>query len=217
MNYEIIDLNKWSRGKLFQLYMDKMRLVMSLTVDIDVTNLKTFSKENNISFFALMLWVVSKVINSHDEFRYSFDKNGNLIKWEYISPSYTDFHKEEESFVKFVGEYSDDVLEFCNRVKNDRKQHKNDNGILENQPLNFFDVSCLPWVKYNHFDIHVFDDGKFLAPVITWGKYEQVNDRLIMPLTMNINHAVADGYHLSRFFNEVQDMITSWNIEIDLH
>lgn len=30
-----------------------------------------------------------------------------------------------------------------------------------------------------------------------------------MPLTMNIHHAVADGFHLSRFFIEVQELINS--------
>lgn len=54
-----------------------------------------------------------------------------------------------------------------------------------------------------------FDEGKFLAPVITWGKYELERERYIMPLTMNIHHAVADGFHLSRFFNEVQELINS--------
>ena len=64
-------------------------------------------------------------------------------------------------------------------------------------------------MKYSHFDFHVFDEGKFLAPVVTWGKYEQVNEKLTMPLTMNIHHAVADGFHLSRFFKEVQELIDS--------
>ena len=80
---------------------------------------------------------------------------------------------------------------------------------MENQPPNFFDVSCLPWVRYNHFDMHIFDEGKFLAPVITWGKYEETNGKYIMPLTMNIHHAVADGFHLSRFFTEAQGLIDS--------
>ena len=83
-------------------------------------------------------------------------------------------------------------------------------GILNSiRSWNFFDVSCLPWVRYKHFDVHVFDEGKFLAPVVTWGKYEPEDGRLIMPLTMNIHHAVADGFHLSRFFNEVQQLIHS--------
>ena len=57
--------------------------------------------------------------------------------------------------------------------------------------------------------MHVFDEGKCLAPVVTWGKYEYEGGRLIMTLTMNRHHAVADGYHLSRFFNEVQELIDS--------
>ena len=209
MNYTTIDLNAWSRGNLFQFYIDKMRIVMSLTVDIDVKNLKLYSKKTGIPFYPLMLWVVSKVINNHDEFKYSWDNEGNLIRWDYVSPSYTDFHNNDENFTKMVTEYSDDLTEFYGRVMADRERYKNDRAMLDNQPLNFFDVSCLPWVRYKHFDVHVFDEGKFLAPVVTWGKYEQTEDKLLMPLTMNIHHAVADGFHLSRFFNEVQELIDS--------
>ena len=209
MNYTTVDLNKWSRGELFQFYINNMRIVMSLTVDINVTNLKAYSEKSRIGFYPLMLWAVSRVINSHDEFKYSWGKDGKLIKWDYISPSYTDFHSEDENFIKMVTEYSEDLFEFCNRVEADRKRHKGDRAVLDDQPPNFFDVSCLPWVKYRHFDVHVFDEGKFLAPVVTWGKYEPENGRLIMPLTMNIHHAVADGFHRSRFFNEVQDLIDS--------
>lgn len=211
MNYTLVNLNEWSRGSLFKFYIDKMRIVMSLTADVDVTKLRAYSKKNNLNFYPLMLWVVSKIINSHDEFKYSWDDAGNLIKWDFVSPSYTDFHADDENFVKMVTEYSDDLFEFCSRVDKDRQRHKNERAILVNQPPNFFDVSCLPWIKYSHFDIHVFDEGKFLAPVVTWGKFEEKDGKLIMPLTMNIHHAVADGFHLSRFFNEVQELMDSLN------
>ena len=209
MNYTTIDLDNWSRGKLFRFYIEKMRIVMSLTVDINVTNLKTYSEKTGLGFYPLMLWVVSKVVNSHDEFKCSWDEDGSLIRWDYISPSHTDFIGEDESFTKMVTEYSDDLFEFCGRVMAGRERYKNDCAVLDDQPLNFFDVSCLPWVKYRHFDVHVFDEGKFLAPVVTWGRYEREKVGLMMPLTMNIHHAVADGFHLSRFFNEVQKLINS--------
>lgn len=211
MNYTLVNLNEWSRGSLSKFYIDKMRIVMSLTADVNVTNLKAYSKKKNLNFYPLMLWVVSKIINSHDEFKYSWDDAGNLIKWDFVSPSYTDFHADDENFVKMVTEYSDDLFEFCSRVDKDRQRHKNERAILVNQPPNFFDVSCLPWIKYSHFDIHVFDEGKFLAPVVTWGKFEEKDGKLIMPLTMNIHHAVADGFHLSRFFNEVQELVDFLN------
>lgn len=211
MNYSKIDLNTWKRGSLFKFYIDNMRIVMSLTVDIDVAPLLAYARKNKLRFYPAMIWVVAKVINSHDEFKYAWDSNGNLIRWDSISPFYAIFNQEDESFTKFVTEYSDNLLDFCKRVENDRKKYENERAIIKNQPQNFFDVSCLPWVRYKHFDVHVFDDGKFLAPVVTWGKYEQVSDnKVLMPLTMNIHHAVADGFHLSRFFNEVQTLINSF-------
>ncbi len=210
MNYTKINPEEWSRWELFRFYIEKMRIVMSLTVDIDVTSLKEYSKRTDMKFYPLMLWVVSKVINSHDEFKYGWDEDGGLIKWDFVSPSYVDFHAEDESFTKMVTEYSDDLSEFYGRAVADMLRYKNERSVLHNQTPNFFDVSCLPWVKYKHFDVHVFDEGKFLAPVVTWGKYEKENGKLIMPLTMNIHHAVADGFHLSRFFCEVQELIDTF-------
>ena len=58
--------------------------------------------------------------------------------------------------------------------------------------------------------MHVFDEGQYLAPVVTWGKYISQNDKIIMPLTMNIHHAVADGFHLCRFFTEIQNLLNSF-------
>ncbi|MBQ5328905.1 MAG: chloramphenicol acetyltransferase [Oscillospiraceae bacterium] len=211
MDYQVVDIENWSRGKLFSHYMDYMRIVLSLTVEIDVTPLKKYSGKTGLGFYPLMIWAVSKVINSHDEFKFGWNEKGELIKWDFVSPSYTVFHKEDENFTKMLTEYSDDIFEFCKRVDKDRKEHENERAIVKNHPANFFDVSCLPWVKYKHFDMHVFDEGKFLAPVVTWGKYEEENGKLMMPLSMNINHAVADGFHLSRFFNEVQEIINSFN------
>ena len=66
MSYTKIDLNEWSRGKLFKSYIENMRIVMSLTVEIDVTNLIEFSKRNNLKFYPSMIWIVSKVVNTHD-------------------------------------------------------------------------------------------------------------------------------------------------------
>lgn len=209
MKYQNIDLNTWSRGSLFKFYIDQMRIVMSLTVEIDVKPLLEFTKKNGLRFYPAMIWAVSKVVNSHDEFKYGWDGNGNLIRWDFISPSYADFHREDENFTKLVTQYSDDLFEFHARYMDDQEKYKAVRAIAEHQPPNFFDVSCMPWVRYQHFDVHVFDEGKFFAPVITWGKYEAEQGKIVMPLTMNIHHAVADGFHFSRFFNEVEELIRS--------
>lgn len=208
--YVKVDLDQWNRGKLFKWYIENMRIVMSLTVDIDVTQLITFSRSHHLKFYPSMIWAVSKVVNAHDEFKYAWDSGGELIRWEHISPSYADFHREDENFTKLATTFSDDLFEFHSRFMADRETYRDHRAFVEGQPPNCFDVSCLPWVRYRHFDVHVFDKGKFLAPVVTWGKYEMERGKYVMPVTMNIHHAVADGFHISRFFTELQELIDSF-------
>lgn len=93
MSYTKIDLNEWSRGKLFKSYIENMRIVMSLTVEIDVTNLIEFSKRNNLKFYPSMIWIVSKVVNTHDEFKYSWND----------SPSISGKRKERQRYFCQVG------------------------------------------------------------------------------------------------------------------
>lgn len=207
MKYKEIDLDAWDRGELFRFYIENLRNVMSMTVEIDVTPLVAFVKARGLKFYPTMMWVVSKTINSHNEFKYGWN-DGKLIRWEYVSPYYADFHMEDESFAKLVTEYSEDLNEFHNRYLADKERYQALRAFdLTEIPKNTFDVSCLPWVKYKSFDIHVFDSGTYLAPVVAWGKYSLENDKIMMPLSMNIHHAVADGFHLCRFFNEVQELI----------
>lgn len=54
-NYRKVDLYKWSGGDLFKSYIDNMRIVMSLSVDIDVTKLIEFTKNNNLKFYLCMI------------------------------------------------------------------------------------------------------------------------------------------------------------------
>lgn len=42
--------------------------------------------------------------------------------------------------------------------------------------------------------------------MITLGKYEQqTNGNFVLPLTVQISHAIADGYHVALFFNQLQE------------
>ena len=66
MKYTKINLDQWDRGELFQFYMEHMRIVMSLTVDVDVTRLIRFTRQSGLNFYGVMVWTVSKVVNAHD-------------------------------------------------------------------------------------------------------------------------------------------------------
>lgn len=204
MNYEIVDINSWDRKELFNLYTTSLKIVMNMTVDLDVTPLVNFCKQKGYKFYPVMIWLVSNVINRNPNFRLSFNENGELIRWNYVSPSYTDLNKETKKFNKFVTDYDKDLDVFYARVESDREKYKNEEGFVPNQPKNFFDISTLPWTKYKSLDLHVYNDGLQLFPVVIWGKYELENGSYKMPVTFNVHHAVCDGYNICEFFKDLQ-------------
>lgn len=206
MHYTKIDIATWDRKDLFELYTGKLKIRMELTADIDVTNLLQYAKKKGLRFYPTMIWAVSKIINSREEFRYGYNEAGELILWDQVSPSYTDFNPETENFVKFITEYTDDLAEFHARAVADCAKHKNERGFLP-QPPNNFDISCLPWVRYRNLSLQIESEEKSLFPIVIWGKYQEENGRVMMPVTTIVHHAVSDGFHLSRFFKELQDLI----------
>lgn len=213
MNYKKIDIEGWERRELFRLYTTDLKIVMNMTVDIDVAPVLNYVRARGMRFYPTMIWIVSKIINSHEEFRYTLRENGELWCWDSVSPSYTDFNPKTGKFVKFTTEYSDDLDEFYARAVSDCERHRWESGFIPNQPENFFDISCLPWTKYKSFDLHVSGDSNArMFPVVIWGKYEETADgSIMMPVTMNFNHAAGDGYHLCRFFDELVVMIKEFN------
>ena len=210
MNYTKIDLQTWERRDLFKLYTTDLKIVMNMTVDIDITSLLSEIKPKGLRFYPTMIWIVSRLMNARDEFKYHLTEDGELIRWDYVSPSYTDFNKETEKFNKFATEYSEDYHEFYKRCVLDCERHKSETGFLPDQPKNVFDISCLPWTTYKSLDLHIYTDGKALFPIVIWGKYREENGKILLPVTAMLHHAVCDGFTVSRFFSELQSAVNDF-------
>lgn len=218
-NYEnfpkhtVIDIESWDRRDLFKLYTTDLKIVMNMTVDVDITSFLNEIKGAGLRFYPAMMWIVARLMNARDEFKYHLTSDGELIKWDYVSPSYTDFNKETEKFNKFVTEYSPDFKTFYDRAVSDMAKHKDEVGFIPNQPKNTFDITCLPWTAYKSLDLHIYGDGKSLFPIVMWGKYRDEGGRVLLPVTAMFHHALSDGFTLCRFFEELSESLKAFKIE----
>lgn len=206
MNFKKINMDTWNRKNIYNHFINNVRCVMSLTAEVDVTKLVDICKKKDYKFYPTYIYLVSTVINRRDEFKMKYGENGEVLLFDAISPSYTVFNSEDESFTKLATRYTQNFNSFYKQVILDMEKYSNKRGFeIDFSNLNTFDVSCLPWVSYKSLDLHVFDTGTYLSPVITWGKYElQADNTITMPLTMQIHHAVADGFHVARFFSDIK-------------
>ncbi|MGL5820984.1 MAG: CatA-like O-acetyltransferase [Sarcina sp.] len=206
MGFNIIDMNTWSRKECFRHFFENIKCTYSITVEIDITNLYKYIKNNRLRFYPTFTWIVSKTINNYQEFKMAFDEEGRLGFFDEIGPSYSVLDEKTKVMSNLYTPYASKFFEFYNDMKsalNSYKQNANFNTELQK---NFFVVSCLPWFNYTSFNVNNEGNNAFLFPIITWGRFFEEGNKIIMPVTIQIHHAVADGYHCSLFFSDIKEI-----------
>lgn len=205
MIFEKIDINSWKRKEYFEHFFTNVPCTYSMTVKVDITPIKN----KLMKLYPAMLYYISTVVNHHPEFRTAINDSGELGVYSEMLPCYTVFHKDTETFSNIWTEYSPDFNTFSVAYENDMRKYGNKQGMIgkPNAPENTFPVSMIPWSTFEGFNLNLQKGYDYLIPIFTMGKYYQEDGRTILPLAIQVHHAVCDGFHICRFANELQELI----------
>ncbi len=204
MDFTVIDINSWERREHFEHYLSSVPCTYSMTVRLDITNLR----KQDLRLYPTMLYLLTKTVNQFDQFRMAFNSSGQLVLYSRMEPCYTVFHKDTETFSNLWTLYSDDYTVFLRRYEEDLQTFGNEKAFLAKPgvPENSFTVSALPWTTFESFHLNT-TDFRYLIPIFTIGKYFQQGDRIYLPLAVQVHHSVCDGFHVCRFVNKLQSEI----------
>lgn len=203
-----IDLQSWARGQLFYYFSKMAPTGYSLTVNVDITNMKAVLDSAKLKFFPAYLWLVTKTLNLQQEFRIA-EKDGLIGFYNFLTPLYAAFHDDDKTFSLMWTEYDDDFRRFYEDYLKNQKQYGENHGVLAQPdclpPPNAYTVSCVPWISFQHFAVHSYENKAYFFPSVEAGKFFEENGRLLLPLSITCHHATADGWHVSRFLEQLQD------------
>ena len=119
------------------------------------------------------------------------------------------FHEDTETCTPVYTEYFEDYEQFYKGAVSDVEAAKNTREYLldaENHP-NWFDASYISWLSYDSMNVELPDGYLYYLPIVNWGKYREENGRLMMPLTVRLNHAIADGYLVANVYRLIEKEI----------
>ena len=71
-------------------------------------------------------------------------------------------------------------------------------------PKNIFGVSIAPNVPFTGFCFGGEPKEDFV-PFVLFGKLTRQGDRFLLPVGAEFSHAVNDGQHISRFFDQLKE------------
>lgn len=197
----------WKRKPYFDYYYHTIKTKYNVNHHIDISELLTEIKKQNLKLYPVFLYVIMRMVNQNEEFRMSFDDHNRLGAWNYVVPSYTIFHDDDKTFSDIWSEYTPVFKDFYQQVVEDMGAYKNVKKIKakENRPANFCPVSAIPWLSFHSISQDTYSESSLLFPIIRFGKYYQLGDKVLLPFSIFVNHAVADGYHTSKLINEIEE------------
>lgn len=203
-----IDMQTWCRREIFYYFSKMAPTGYSLTVKLDITNMKATLDRANLKFFPAYLWLVTKNLNRQQEFRIA-EKDGQVGFYDHLTPLYAAFHDDDHTFSLMWTTYDENFRTFYDGYLHNQEQYGKNHGILAQAgflpPPNAYTVSCVPWISFDHFAVHSYENKPYYFPSVEAGRFTEENGRLMLPLSITCHHATTDGWHVSRFLEELQD------------
>ena len=203
MNYRVIDKDRYYRKGVFRHFTEDAKCSMSMTARVDVTDLVRSSKERGKRFYLDFLYILTKVLNSREDYRMGYLwQTDELICYDTINPTQYVFHNDTETCTPVYSTYYEDYDMFYDNAQKDLEKAKMTGEYLldaEAHP-NWFDASYISWLSYDSFNIELPDGYLYFAPIVNWGRYREEEGRLMMPVTVRLNHAIADGFLTANVF-----------------
>ena len=199
---KIVDTTSWNRHKLYNHFLGLKDPYFGVTIPFDVTKAYEYAKDNTISFFVKYLHDCLKAINKVDNFRYRII-DGQVIDFEVIHASATIARPDHTYGFSFI-EYDKDLEIFLNRFKKEKQRILSSDDLYP--PVNGQDCihcSAMPWFTFTGHKEPTSGELQSI-PQLAFSKFEKRDNRLIMNVSIHVNHALVDGYHVGLFAEEFQ-------------
>lgn len=206
MKLTLIDFDNWERREHYLHFIKEVRCSYSVCVNLDISNL------NGQRLYPAMLWLLTRTVNEMPEFRTSLTEDG-LGYYSEMHPAYTVFNPDTKTFSGIWTAYQPDYQSFLRGYEEDVGKYSSTTQyeLKPGRPTNSFDVSMIPWFSFTSFNLNIFGDGTYLLPIFTMGKTFEENEKTMLPLAIQVHHAVCDGYHVGKFIETLQANINKFD------
>ncbi|MEO7538535.1 MAG: CatA-like O-acetyltransferase [Pyrinomonadaceae bacterium] len=205
--YTELDIESWPRRSTYEFFKDYEDPFFNFTANVDVSNIYRYCKENRLAFSLSALYCSLVAANEIREFRIRLFE-GRLVEFDRIDATQTILNDDETfSFAYF--EMKDDVFEFNRCGKDAIQQYKELKSFdVEADRADLIYYSVIPWVSFTSFKHASRLNNSQTIPRIVFGKLFDEGHRKLMPLSVEANHQIMDGFHVGKFFTRYQEILS---------
>lgn len=203
-----IDLNTWPRKEHFQLYHSMDCPHFNVCMNLDITNFLRYVKKSKLSFYYAMCFAATQTANQIEELRYRI-RGEEIVLHDRVHPSFTDLKKGEDLFHIVTVNMGEDLEEF---VKDAAERSAKQVCFLdpaEQERDDLIYITCAPWFSFTQLTHPMSINRDDSIPRLSWGKYFEQNGKILLPFSIQANHAFMDGRHVGCYVEKLQNYLDS--------
>ncbi len=210
----VIDVDGWARREHYEFFKQYPVPFFSITTSVDVAPLRKRLKAKDVPSTIGWLHVVSRAANAVPEFRQRI-REGAPIEHPLVHPGVTVLCEGDVFRFCFVT-YSDHLDRFALEAAKAMERVRQSESLVQG-PLvkegrirdDMLFCTSLPWFAFSGMFHPVGPDPADSVPRIAWGRFEEKQGKLVMPLNVQAHHALVDGIHVAKFLRRVEELIQS--------
>src|SRR5437867_5224807 len=201
-----LDIESWARRDLFEFFRGYEKPHFNICTRLDVTRLLSLLRDRpGVSVSLAYLYFALRVANEIEPFHYRL-KDGKVIVHDVINGGTTVLLPNESfsyAYFDYQGDFQKFVLAGAQSIKKVQAE-----GLLKptmRDDLIYFTV--LPWVSFTSF-AHARTPGRDESvPRIAFGKFTSEGERTMLPISVEVHHALVDGLHVGRYLTRLEETL----------
>jgi len=203
-----VNIDTWNRKELYNHFKDFADPYFAVIIPFDVTNAYKNAKTIKYSFFSRYLHDCMKALNDISNLKYRI-QDDSVIDYNTIHASATLMRQDKTFGFSFI-KYDESLAIFLKHIEEEQTRIENSKNLYpdEEYRLDCIHCSAMPWVNFTGHKEPV-SGTKDSIPKLAFGKTERVNGKLMMNVSIHVNHALVDGYHIGLFAEKYQKYLNS--------
>jgi chloramphenicol O-acetyltransferase type A len=204
-----LDIATWSRREHFELFRGFASPFFSVCVEVDATVAWEKSRQQGSpSFYVATLFHSLRAANATDAFRMRV-RGDRVWVHDSVRASAT-ILREDETFGFGIFPPAPTLEEFGRHASGEVAAARRVAPLVLPRPGedDLIYHSSLPWMRFTAFT-NALNGGKDSVPRVVFGKCVEHDGRWLMPVAVEVHHALVDGLDVARYLDRLQECLQS--------
>jgi chloramphenicol O-acetyltransferase type A len=200
-----LDVERWPRRAAFEFFRGYAHPYFNICAPLDATALLARTRAGGDSFSIACLYLATRTANEYEPFRYRLE--GDRVRVHDRIHAGTTVLVEDEALAFIYADYTADFPTFQAAVRAAARAVQGHTHRMEAQDerTDLIHFSTLPWVSFTSVSNARRGGGADSVPKIIFGRYEATADRVRLPISVEVHHALMDGVHVARYLERLQE------------